>query len=1423
MLTGLNLKLIEGLLICPSCQLILLPANVRSHMRKIHKVTLKNRDYQALKKVSYESCYKFPVTVVAKNGWTTSLPVKPLQVIEEINVHRGFYCSVCNVGELTADSLRKQHLSLKAKNCQNGTFIQGNIQFLRVGSKKVGFGVVGAVNKAGNLCLTLNEYEAAQRDLLKVEAMEGGNVFEVGETISLLYRKLDWFRLNSEKTDYVDLPRPVLLRLDEFVFEPRYAEKLFKFFKSRMQAVHGTSIHHRMLLADSSNRTIKPIRDAKDSYSTFFVELLSFVFAVADGYFSLADDLRPMLQPVVGRLKVTLEEVSDLVFADVEEIWRMLVEQKMHMGWEVDIIHMFIRIHCIDRSTGQLALAAVVEKMSARAFYFCRLFHLNRLVNPTTENRDENVRLVEEYFKSKDTPFNRLCFLKGLASRIMESENVSPIITRVTSSSHFWVGDVEMSPQFLRRMFRGLSDSFSKLLNRLLFHIPFDFDSFEVVDNPVDRAIGAKMRCKDAEMKELLFNHLNKHGDPVNRQLKLEDGNYNVAAVKEYLKLHDDSCRILCPLIHLCSGMPARATEINLLTVSTGITERNFYFADGQVMIVSRYNKTNVMTGSHKIISRFLPSSLSKKVAAWIIVVRPFYNLLASVVFEEEAVIKAARCAFVRKGVCFSPEDVRNCFEIASRKEGGQTLKFSYYRHVAKHFSKNVLNIGGRYVMDDEEEENGEDLIDDKQFGHSSRTANLVYARNDSESASLNRNYITENFRYISFCWHQFLGDSDCDHAGASNVGDDAGVGAGAGSGEGMVVPIAVERERNLRRALEMHLKTSDVAGREIIDANKSSAVCVTREQLVSLDSLLKRLTNLADFKNPEQRMCSAFSLFTSVDLLAIIPTGGGKSLVFILEALRGRGLGQKSVIIVPTKSLQRQIIRNFVCFGLAASGQLDDAAANCFVTTPEAFNLSSNLAIIERLLREGILKRIFVDEAHCLLIDSSYRVDISGLSNLKHLNVPLTFLTGSMSTAMSAELIAMFRRFDREFKVVRGSCNRPNLEYLVKSECDFTNLDAELNSYLAKYPGGHGRCIIYVHSHSILEEVYIKSGHLEIMTRYSSQFSDQHNEESVSNWLAGRTPVMVATSGFGVEIDCPVVRLVICFGKPYSLEEMVQLFGRGGRDGGRSSAVLMTLRDWDNQYCSGEVTTYSRNHDTCCRFVITAAIDSYPVDCGAGDFAKCDICSRDFVAISQHRSRSSVSAPPLLPPSQPPTAVRVPSTGVPTAPRTTKDIAGANGSVLASSACNPAFTQEGAERMQVKQVLKSDLMRCLHEAVEKCLFCLFIEQRIVSHSGACLKYRNRCFKCTKEGHDSNADDNSVCPKWSVDPNIRHHFTCGLSRELCGTEFSTQCQFRDILPVFYRMRVQPGSPVQKMGLKELNGLYLEFVTFMDMVLASNRS
>lgn len=147
----------------------------------------------------------------------------------------------------------------------------------------------------------------------------------------------------------------------------------------------------------------------------------------------------------------------ELDFEDLAGLWQVLVEQRLEVDWD-DLISMYIRVQCVNQKTGQLA----------KAFYLCRLFQLNRLLYSEGSELSENIELVQGYFRSKDTLFRRLCYLKGLANRIAATENINPIIGSGQDPFTYSVYGKPVSLAKLQRAYKVLCATFDGILDNLL-------------------------------------------------------------------------------------------------------------------------------------------------------------------------------------------------------------------------------------------------------------------------------------------------------------------------------------------------------------------------------------------------------------------------------------------------------------------------------------------------------------------------------------------------------------------------------------------------------------------------------------------------------------------------------------------------------------------------------------------------------------------------------------------------------------------------------------------------------------------------------------------------------------------------------------------------------------------------------------------
>lgn len=229
-----------------------------------------------------------------------------------------------------------------------------------------------------------------------------------------------------------------------------------------------------------------------------------------------------------------------------------------------------------------------------------------------------------------------------------------------------------MSPEFLKILYLGLAADFRNHVDQLLIGIPIDMDAFAVIDNHTNNSPGYVMRAATNSTDMRLVGEHEWRNGLIRRQFINENGSINETEAKSYVSLFDKSCRILFALIHLSSGMSARATEINEQRLCNGTSLRNIFFVDGRIMIITRYNKVNTVRGENTVILRFLPVDISKVVALWIIIIRPFYSVLIGRLIGNDRRETALKYCYVKEGECFEDTDVRTCFEEATLKYPGK-------------------------------------------------------------------------------------------------------------------------------------------------------------------------------------------------------------------------------------------------------------------------------------------------------------------------------------------------------------------------------------------------------------------------------------------------------------------------------------------------------------------------------------------------------------------------------------------------------------------------------------------------------------------------------------------------------------------------------------------------------------------------------
>ncbi len=296
-------------------------------------------------------------------------------------------------------------------------------------------------------------------------------------------------------------------------------------------------------------------------------------------------------------------------------------------------------------------------------------------------------------------------------------------------------------------------------------------------------------------------------------------------------------------------------------------------------------------------------------------------------------------------------------------------------------------------------------------------------------------------------------------------------------------------------------------------------------------------------------------------DVLAILPTGGGKSVCFQVPCLMKEGIG---LVVTPLIALMKDQVASLQAKGIRAmaihagmSGREVDLALNNAAYGDYKFLYLSPERLQTRLFQSylDVLKVSFivVDEAHCISQwGYDFRPPYLEIGQLrKRIDAPVIALTATATPIVADDI--MERLAFREKNVLRSGFERPNLSYIVRQTQD------KLGQMKAICDGVPGSGIIYVRSRARCEETaqFLKGAGISA-SFYHAGLGAQTRADRQQEWKEDRTRVMVCTNAFGMGIDKPDVRFVVHADVPDSPEAYFQEAGRAGRDGKPSFAVLL-------------------------------------------------------------------------------------------------------------------------------------------------------------------------------------------------------------------------------------------------------------------------
>ncbi|NRD19850.1 RecQ family ATP-dependent DNA helicase [Winogradskyella eckloniae] len=323
---------------------------------------------------------------------------------------------------------------------------------------------------------------------------------------------------------------------------------------------------------------------------------------------------------------------------------------------------------------------------------------------------------------------------------------------------------------------------------------------------------------------------------------------------------------------------------------------------------------------------------------------------------------------------------------------------------------------------------------------------------------------------------------------------------------------------------------------------------------------VLERYWQHTSFRPYQEDIIS--SVLNHEDTFALLPTGGGKSVCFQIPALIQEGI---CIVVSPLIALMKDQVNTLKEKGIKAialtSGMsykdLDTQLDNCIYGNYKFLYLSPE-RLQQTLVKERIQRMkvnlIAVDEAHCISQwGNDFRPAYKNISVLRelHPHVNCIALTATAKHNVVEDIIKNLDFINPS--VFKASFTRPNIAYSVVHTDDKL---FQLEQILTNAPESS---IIYVRNRRATTDIhqYLKAKGFS-STFYHGGITHKEKQERLYQWTHEQTPIMVATTAFGMGIDKANVKTVIHFNLPESLESYYQEAGRAGRNGEKAHAIIL-------------------------------------------------------------------------------------------------------------------------------------------------------------------------------------------------------------------------------------------------------------------------
>lgn len=331
---------------------------------------------------------------------------------------------------------------------------------------------------------------------------------------------------------------------------------------------------------------------------------------------------------------------------------------------------------------------------------------------------------------------------------------------------------------------------------------------------------------------------------------------------------------------------------------------------------------------------------------------------------------------------------------------------------------------------------------------------------------------------------------------------------------------------------------------------------------MADIYSILRDYFGYHSFRAGQEEIIN--SILANRDVLAIMPTGAGKSVCYQVPALALDGI---TIVVSPLISLMQDQVRSLIEMGIRGAYLNSSLTPKQLALATERARAGTYKIIYvapERLLTESFIdfakntniSLLAIDEAHCISQwGHEFRPSYTRISEFIELLPyrPIVAAFTATATKLVKQDIAEKLKLNSPFELTTGF-DRPNLHFSVYKPI---SKESWILNYLGRNPDESG--IIYCSSRKVVEKLCetLSSNGIAALP-YHAGMSDELRSKNQDDFIYDRVKLIVATSAFGMGINKPNVRFVIHYHMPRNIEQYYQEAGRAGRDGEKAECILL-------------------------------------------------------------------------------------------------------------------------------------------------------------------------------------------------------------------------------------------------------------------------